>query len=300
VLVLIVLVFGALFPFVTINGMKIVGQLFSSKQLGLANGLISMGMAIGFLLGSILSASVLSPLLGGWRNVLIFYGAAAALLCIPWYFVPSPPLIRHTDGQHFSMKRSILHVAGLKNMWLLGFALFGFSGCVQGMLGYLPLYLRGLGWEGIRADGAVSLFHLVSLMCVVPLTLFSDRLGSRKKILVCTTLLLMLGASLLSFVKGDWIWLPIILAGFIRDGSMAMIFTMTIENEGIGPLFAGTATGFIAAISSLGQLVEPPLGNSLAVYGAGAPFLLWAGSAAMAFILISLIKNKQKSSTIVM
>lgn len=296
-LVLIVMVFGALLPFVTINCMKIIGLLFSSKQLGLANGFISMGMAIGFLLGSILSASVLSPLLGGWRNVLFFYGVLGALLCIPWYFVPAPPLASHTEGQHFSMKQSILHVAGLKNMWLLGFALFGFSGCVQGLLGYLPIYLRDLGWEGIKADGAVSLFHFVSLICVVPLALFSDRLGSRKKLLTGTIMMLMIGAGLLSFVRGDWIWLPVILAGFIRDGSMAVIFTMSIETEGIGPIFAGTATGFISAISYIGQLIEPPLGNSLAVYGAGIPFLLWAGSAAVSLLLLTLIRNRQKTDS---
>ncbi len=102
-------------------------------------------------------------------------------------------------------------------------------------------------------------------------------------------------AVLLSFVRGDWIWLAIILAGLIRDGSMALIFTLTIETEGIGPIYAGTATGFISAISYIGQFIEPPLGNSLAAFKAGAPFILWAGSAAMALILISLIKPEKSS-----
>ncbi len=295
-LVLIVILFGALLPFVTINIMKIIGQLFSTKQLGLANGLNCMGMAAGFLLGSFLSASVLSPLVGGWRNVLIIYGAAGALLCIPWFFVPTPELAGQAENQHLPMQKSVLHVVRMKNMWLLGFLLFGFSGCVQGMLGYIPLYLRGLGWQGSQADGAVSLFHLVSLFFVVPITILSDRLGSRKKLLAGAIIMLMLGAGLLSFVRGDWIWLAIILAGLIRDGSMALIFTLTIETEGIGPIYAGTATGFISAISYIGQFIEPPLGNSLAAFRAGAPFLLWAGSAAMALILLGLIRNKQKTA----
>ena len=67
------------------NGIKIAGQWFPAHQLGLANGLISMGMALGFLLGSLLSATTFSPLLGGWRNVLIVYGIAGAMFSIAWF-----------------------------------------------------------------------------------------------------------------------------------------------------------------------------------------------------------------------
>ena len=48
----IVILLGALIPFVTMNGFKTAGQWFPPAQLGLANGLISMGMALGFLLGA--------------------------------------------------------------------------------------------------------------------------------------------------------------------------------------------------------------------------------------------------------
>ncbi len=56
-LIVVVILLGALIPFVAINNIKTVGQWFPPHQLGLANGLISMGMALGFLLGSLLSAT---------------------------------------------------------------------------------------------------------------------------------------------------------------------------------------------------------------------------------------------------
>ena len=92
-LTVIVIVLGALIPFVAINCLKTVGQWFPAYQLGLANGLISMGMALGFLLGALLSATTFSPLLGGWRNVLIAYGIAGALFSIPWFFTRALPRI---------------------------------------------------------------------------------------------------------------------------------------------------------------------------------------------------------------
>ena len=95
----IVLLLGALIPFVTMNSIKAVGQWFPPQQLGLANGLISMGMAFGFLLGSLLSATTFSPLLGGWRNVLIAYGLAGALFSLPWFFARELPLHREPTGK---------------------------------------------------------------------------------------------------------------------------------------------------------------------------------------------------------
>ena len=44
----------------------------------------ALGMGLGFLLGSFLAATFLSPLLGGWRNVLLLYGGVSvvfSLLC---------------------------------------------------------------------------------------------------------------------------------------------------------------------------------------------------------------------------
>lgn len=49
-LIVVVILLGTLIPFVAINNIKTVGQWFPPHQLGLANGLISMGMALGFCL----------------------------------------------------------------------------------------------------------------------------------------------------------------------------------------------------------------------------------------------------------
>ena len=169
------------------------------------------------------------------------------------------------------MRAAVLHVVGLKEIWLLGLTLFGVGGCIQGLLGYLPMYLRDMGWEAIRADGALSAFHTISMIFVLPIALWSDRLGSRKRLLLIATFSIVFGVGSLSFASGLGIWLGVLMAGFVRDAFMALFTTMVMETEGVGSVYAGTAIGLTMAISGIGNMIAPPLGNSLAVFWPGLP-----------------------------
>lgn len=298
-MIVIGLLLGALIPFVPMNGIKLVGQWFPPHQLGMANGLISMGMALGFLLGSLLSATTFSPLLGGWRNVLIVYGLAGGLFSIPWFFVRTNASHEISGERPTSMRLAVTHVLGLRNIWLLGFTLFGVGGSIQGLLGYLPLYLRTLGWEAIRADGALSAFHTVSMIFVLPIALWSDRLRSRKRLLLTSTLMIVVGTGLLGFVSGAGIWLAVLLAGFVRDAFMAIYMTMVMETEGVGTVYAGTALGLTLAISGIGNMIAPPLGNRLAIFWPGAPFVFWAGLSLLGMVCLAMVKQPVRRAEVV-
>jgi MFS family permease len=69
---------------IPMNVHKTCGVWFPKDQLGMANGVVSVGMALGFLCGSLLAATVFSPLFGRWRNVLFVYGAVAVLFGVLW------------------------------------------------------------------------------------------------------------------------------------------------------------------------------------------------------------------------
>jgi MFS family permease len=162
------------------------------------------------------------------------------------------------------------------------------------VLGYLPLYLRGLGWEAIRADGALSAFHTISTIFVMPIAFWSDHLGSRKGLLLSTCLLVALGSGLLAFAHGNLIWLAVLVTGFARDGIMAVYTTMVYETEGVELIHAGTAVGLTMAIGGLGNVLAPPLGNSLAVFWPGAPFVLWSALALVGVLCLSRVKCQQQ------
>jgi predicted MFS family arabinose efflux permease len=158
------------------------------------------------------------------------------------------------------------------------------------MLGYLPLYLRGIGWPGAQADGALAVFHGVSMLFTIPLVLLSARLGSRKTVLVIAILMIIAGTSLLSVVRGSFVWVAVIMAGIVRDGFMAVLITTIIQTEGVGPARAGTAVGFVLAFSGIAGMIGPPLGNGLAGFDPALPFTFWSVLAVGGLASIALVR----------
>ena len=220
-LVFTVFLFGFFAPMITISNFMNAVKWFPPRERGVANGLATLGMALGFFVGSMISATFLSPALGGWRNVFFLYGAVGIIFTFAW-------LLTHSASNQLqpgdavsgsvSFRQGISHIAKLKNMWILGLAMMGISGGVQGMLGYLPLYLHDLGWSVAYAGGVLASFHIASMLFVLPLTFWSDKLGSKRNILIGAATLTAVGIGLLSLVNGNAIWGAIIMAGSVRDG----------------------------------------------------------------------------------
>lgn len=104
---------GFLFSAIPMNVHKICSTWFSGRQLGLPNGVVSTGMALGFMTTSILSATVLSPLLGGWRGMCSsFMGPSQWLSAYPGHLPALNPVIarcqvRMIASHHFGSQHHI-------------------------------------------------------------------------------------------------------------------------------------------------------------------------------------------------
>jgi len=270
---------------IPMNVHKTCGIWFPKEQLGMANGVVSVGMALGFLLGALLAATVFSPIFGGWRNVLFVYGAVAILFGMFWWFSQEKAVVEgQQNNQMITLREAIGHVMRLRNVWILCIATAGVSGCVNGMLGFLPLYLRDLGWEPAIADGTLASFHAVSMLFAIPIALLSDRIGSRRGVLMAAALLIGIGTGLLGFTSGVLISAAVLIAGFSRDGFMAITMTAIIEEKDIGAQFAGSAIGLNMSVIGFAGVFAPPVGNWLAKFGTGLPFLFWASLVFLGFV----------------
>jgi len=270
---------------IPMNVHKTCGVWFPKEQLGMANGVVAVGMALGFLLGSLLAATVFSPILGGWRNVLFVYGAVAMVFSMLWWFSRQKEGIEgHERNQMITFGQAIGHVVRLRNVWLLCIATAGVNGCVNGTLGFLPLHLRDLGWEPAMADSTLASFHAVSMLFAIPIALLSDRVGSRRGVLMAAALLIGTGIGLLGFTSGVLISAAVLIAGISRDGFMAITMTAIIEEKGVGPRFAGTAIGLNMSVIGISNFFAPPIGNWLAKFGIGLPFLFWASLGFLGFV----------------
>lgn len=286
--------FGILNASIPINVHKVASIWFPGRHLGLANGILSLGMGLGLTAGAMISATILSPLLGGWRNVLLLYGVISIGISILWLLTRSElGQVESPSGYAGTVlfRQALSRVVRIRGVWFLGLIMLGQMACTTGMIGYLPLYLRGIGWTAASADGALAASNSASMMVAIPMVLLSDKLGSRKTILLAAMLITAIGVGLLSVVGGAMVWVSVIIASIARDGFMAVTITMITETEGVGAAYAGTALGLAMTLSRVGGIISPPVGNSLADINPGLPFIFWAALAATALFGFHFVKE---------
>lgn len=286
------LMFGIVQAIIPVMLFKVIRQWFASEQLGMASGVTSAGFAAGLTLGPLLSTSVILPALGGWQQVLVFYGGIAVTLSVVWLLVHpaaekakagDPPRVRVTLGE------SLRQVTGLRNIWVLAIGSLGISACFSGFTGYLPTYLKTIGWAELDADRALSAFFLSSLIAVVPLSILSDRLRQRRVFLIVGALILSTGIGSLTFAQGTFILLIVAVTGIVFDGFMAILNASVLEVDGVGYLYAGTALGFSNMIRNLGGTFSPPIGNSLASVAPSLPFAFWGAMGLLGVVLFAFV-----------
>ncbi|MFC1949594.1 nitrate/nitrite transporter [Chloroflexota bacterium] len=289
-----VFIFGLVRAILPVNITKTVGIWFRWKNLGMANGIVGMGMGLGLMLGPLISATILSPLLGGWRNVLFLYGAISVVISIAWFlFGREPPQMDSVDGYSSSVpfRQALSKVIRIKALWFIGLTLMFRIGSIMGMAGYLPLYLRDRGLTDASADGTLASFYAASAICVIPLSFLSDRIGSRKAILFPALLVTIICLGLVPVVEVTVVWVLMIVAGIFMDGFMSVLLTMFLETEGVQSEYSGTALGVVFTIALLGGVFSPPLGNSLASINSGLPFVFWAALSVCSMVTLTLSKE---------
>jgi len=273
---------------------KAAGQWFSGKQLGLANGILAMGMGAGGILASMVSATVISPFLGGWRHVMFFYAAISCIFAVLWLKTinRNPPWTSsHKSGATADFRQAFFHVVKLKSLWIIAFNQIFFLIYRSGVLGYLPSYLEGIGWSTVAASGAMSVMSAASVIGAIPLAMFSDRVGFRKSILIGAYLITSICVCLLSLGNSSIIWLMVILIGFFQEGIAAITITVIMETDGVGSTYSGTAMGITNTASRLGGVIGPPLGNNMAAIKPAYGFVFWGLMCAICSILFLFVKE---------
>lgn len=275
-----------------VNLPKVTKIWFANDRFVLANSIMSTGMSVGFTIGAIISATFLSPLLGGWRNVFVFFGLISFIFGLIWFFTIHLPVEHPVKSLNAPpMGEAISHVIGHPAIWLLGLANLGFTGFIQGVSGYLSLYLHNMGWSVANSDGVFALFNIAGAFGAVPIALLSDRLGARKKVLSSLIIISIISTALLPFFDNWVVWPIAFIIGFTRDPAITLFYVMNMETKGISIIYAGTALGLMSTIGRVGGTIAPIIGNSFAGFGPGAPFYVWAAFSALALVFLYYCKD---------
>lgn len=274
-----------------LNIHKLAGVWFSGKQVVIANGIVSAGVGMGAMLGAMISNTVLSPLLGGWQNVLIAYGAESVIFGLIWCMTRSEFTQKGSDqnGKNIPFRQAFSRVIRTGNVWILSSAHLCYMACIMGATGYLPLYLRNVGFSPERADGALAVLKGAGMVAVIPLAILSSKFALKKGMLIAIYLITMVSLYLLPLVSSTvLIWPPLILVGMLNDVYVAILLTMVMATRGIGSVYAGTAIGLVFSLGSIGGFFSPPVGNAVAHINPGLPFIFWGSFMIIAIALLYL------------
>ncbi len=277
---------------------KVTAVWFDGKQLANANGWLNVAWSLGAVFATLSSATVLAPLLGGWRGVLFLFAVPPFLLGLLWWFTgrgPHRPIRAYETGvtETVPFKTALSHVLRIKDVWILGLTLTSYWGANMGFSGYLVLYLEdSLHWTTAAAGGAMTLLSGIGLFGVMPMVWYSNRIGSRKVVIGIAAAVVGVTMAAVPYVDGAGLWLLIVIGGFLRAGATSLSNTMLFEMKGVGGKYAGTAIGLTNTLGMLGAFAAPPLGNSLSSINDGVPILFWAALSLLAIPLLFFIKER--------
>jgi MFS family permease len=270
----------------------IISRYATPEKQGLAQGFLAAGGGTGLTVGSLISASWLSPLLGGWRNVFFLFGGATLAISLIWQFaVKAPP--KPAANESIPLGRGFGRLLRLKDLWLIGLTMLAYSSCIGGVMGYLPYHLESIGWSTVAAGGVFAAFAAAGALGTIPLTTLSDRIGSRKILLYTALLTALIGIGLMAITR-SWIFWPLAIAiGLFFPMSSALFTTVCIELKEVGAAYAGMAVSLTMSMASIGKTFFPILGNSLATINGSIswPFILWAFLAAIGFGAVFFVKE---------
>ncbi|HEX7475226.1 MAG TPA: MFS transporter [Dehalococcoidales bacterium] len=279
---------------------------FERKQLGLINAFINLSWSVGAMIATMTTATFLSPAVGGWQNALFILSIPAVIVGILWFVTGRDPVKNETEKAQAGsnpvafnepvqvpLRQALSHVIHLKEVWLLGFISLALWGANTGFIGYLPLYLRNQGWEPAAADGLFTVFNGASMAGMIPMVLLANRLKAHKRVLFLSLVITVAFMALTPIVSSGFLWAVILTATFLRSAAFAITNVLIFEIKGVGSTYGGTATGLVSSIAMIGAFAAPPLGNSLAAVGTGAPFFFWAGLASISLPVFLLFGQKK-------
>jgi MFS family permease len=273
---------------------KVTAVWFAGRRLGLANGLLYVAWSIGAVTATLSSATLLSHWLGGWRNVLFFFGSPPVLLGLLWWLTGREPQKQDAVYAPITaepLRTALSRVTRIRQVWMMGVILLTYWGANMGFGGYLPLYLRNIGWEPAMADSAMTVFSGIGVFGVIPMVLYSDKIGSRKVVIIFSTIVLALSIGLVPVVGTTGVWILLILGGLIRTGVTSLANTLIFEIKGVGGTYGGTAIGLTNTLGMLGAFAAAPIGNSFTVFSNDMPLFFWALLIAASLPLLFLVKE---------
>lgn len=255
-LFLAVAVFGIGGPLVSISTPKLVASLFTEDERRLPTGIGVASPGIGSAVGLALPNAVLLPWLdGSWRAVLALAGAFALATVAYWWWATrssldaAPPAAAMARG-------TIGRLVQLRSMrWILTVSLFSFA-FSHGLNGWFTEILSDAGLSDNSAGYVAAASTVAGI--VGALTIASavpSRIRART--LAAIYGLMAAGAIGLGTLSGVAVATVALAIGFVRAGTIPLMFLEMMDDDDIDVADMGAATGLFFAVGEIGGFGGP-------------------------------------------
>lgn len=283
------------FTFIQPNVTKTVSMWFKAENLGFVNGLTITGFASGATLGSLITATWLSPTVGGWQNIMYLYGFVSLTIGILWVLsvkeIKQDGMDAEIQLTRIPFKEAFRKIVHTRDVWFMLLAFTGIMSCLSPVLGYMAVYFENIGLEKSLAHTLFAVNFGSAAVGNLLLPSISDRIGLRKPVYIIGILIGCTSIFLFQVVGDTLLWIAVLGQGIGLAGVYSLSSTMVVQIRGIGPAYAGTALGLIMTITHLIAFISPIVGAKLAEIEPGRPFVLWAFLPMLAIISIIFIEE---------
>lgn len=229
-------------------------------KLGRANGLALLGYTLGTAATVLAARTVLAPLVGGWRPLMVVAGAAMALVAAVWLLAirDVAVLSRHAGlGEVVTLARD----GQMRRLGAVHFLLFG---GYLALLGLLPRALTEGGLPPARVGTAVATWLCAAGVANFAGPWLSDRIGLRRPFLLGGALVA--GLALLSLSAAPSAApVAFLVVAAIGGGAFApLVLALPVEMQGVGPTRVGAALGLLMLIGQAGGFLLSTLTGAAA------------------------------------
>jgi nitrate/nitrite transporter NarK len=261
---------------------------FTEKKRGLATGVVTAGIGIGFALSGLLVPPILSTYGGeGWRFCWYYLGTMVLILAaVSCGFVRNSPedlglrqlgsTPAHVDSKaQEADKPDWRRIYRIGPVWHLGvvYFLFGFSYVIY--INFFATYLvKEIGWTHDQAGRLFTFLGILSIFCGLLWGGVSDVIGRKKAAALAYVALAISYGVFALFPSTRSFYLSAIFFGLTAWAIPTIM--AAAAGDYVGPRLAPAGLGFITLFFGIGQALGPSIGGMLADHTGSftLPFLL--------------------------
>ncbi|OGD52867.1 hypothetical protein A3K80_02730 [Candidatus Bathyarchaeota archaeon RBG_13_38_9] len=254
-----VAVFGVGAPIISIGLPKLIASWFFGRERGTASGIYFTGVSMGtaFSLGA--TNILILPLLGSWRNVLLFYGIIPIIVVLLWikFAKSSTGLGIETTVYKENIWKSIFGLLRYRNIWsivLIGTTSFM---VIHSLNNWLPKILETQNLAPTLAGILAASFSIFRIFGSLGIPRMSYIWSSRK-----TSVAIMLSITALSIVilplGNEYLALLCIASIGLFIGALSpLLLTILMDTREVGVKKMGAAGGLYFSFGEIGGVLGP-------------------------------------------